>query len=106
MICNLSISKEDNTRSYIIPSFSISLSLRRIETQYIPKRYFQTVFGYGCNVTQGQLWLSQGTLDVLVVLFGIRTCTLDVLGILFGIIWLINDNLMAIAQLTLRQLMN
>ncbi len=40
---------------------------------------------YGCGVTQGQPWLSQGTLDVLVILFGIRTCILDVLVILFGI---------------------
>ena len=34
----------------------------------------------------GQRWLNQGTLDVLVVLFGTRTCTLGVRVILFGFI--------------------
>ena len=39
---------------------------------------------YGRNVAQGQPCLSQGTLDVLVILFDIRTCTLDALVILFA----------------------
>ena len=53
--------------------------------KYLGEMY--NVFVYGCNVTQGQLWLSQGALDVMVILLGIRTCTLDVLVIsckLFG----------------------
>ena len=41
---------------------------------------------YSCGVTQGQTWLSQGTLDVLVILFGIRRCALDALVMLFGTI--------------------
>ena len=41
---------------------------------------------YSCNMTRGQPWLSQGTLDDIVI-FGIRICTLDVLVILFDIIW-------------------
>ena len=44
---------------------------------------------YNCNVTQGQPWLSRGTLDVLVILFEIRKCTLDVFVILFGAIFII-----------------
>ena len=44
---------------------------------------------YSCNVTQGQPWLNQGALDLLVILSGIRACTLDILGLLFGIICLI-----------------
>ena len=44
-----------------------------------------TLSKYSCGVmTQGQSWLRQGTLDVLVILFGIGTCTLDVLVIVFG----------------------
>ena len=43
-------------------------------------------FVYSCSVTQGQPWLNQCTLDVLVILFNIRSCTLDVLVIPFGII--------------------
>ena len=34
-----------------------------------------------CGVAEGQPCLSQGTLDVLVIVFGIRTCTLDALVI-------------------------
>ena len=37
------------------------------------------VQGYGCNVKQGQALLSQGALDVLVIVFGIRACILDFL---------------------------
>ena len=38
------------------------------------------------SVAQGQPWLSQGSLDVLEILSGMRTCTstLDVLVMLFG----------------------
>ena len=42
--------------------------------------------GYNCGVAWDQPWLSQGTLDAGVILFGLGTCTLDVLVILFGII--------------------
>ena len=38
---------------------------------------------YGCNVIQGQPWLSQRTLDIVVVEPGY----LDVLVMLFGSIW-------------------
>ena len=40
-----------------------------------------------CNMTTGQPCLSLGTLDVLVILFGIRACSLDALVILFSILW-------------------
>ena len=41
---------------------------------------------YSCGVTQGQPWLSQCTLDVLVISLNIGTCTMDVLVVSFGII--------------------
>ena len=30
-----------------------------------------TLGGYGCDVAQGQSWLNQGTLDAIVIQFGI-----------------------------------
>ena len=37
---------------------------------------------HDCNATKAQPWLSQGTLDVLVIFSSIRTCTLDAFVIL------------------------
>ena len=34
---------------------------------------------YRCNVTHGHPWLSPGSVTVLVILSGVRTCTVDVL---------------------------
>ena len=41
---------------------------------------------YNCGVAQAQPWLSEGNLDVLLILLNMRTCTLDVLVIFFNII--------------------
>ena len=41
---------------------------------------------YMCSGAQGQAWLSQGTLEVLVILFGMGTCFVNVLEVLFGIL--------------------
>ena len=61
-------------------------------TKHLPRTDFYSKFEtdfvrtpYSCGVTQDQPWLSQGTLDILVILFGIRTCTMGVL-VIFGMI--------------------
>ena len=58
---------------------------------------------HSCSVAQCQPWFSQGSLDVLVILFGKNICTLDALVRVFGIIWRMNEFI--INQLCSRLLM-
>ena len=59
--------------SWVYPLFAMDL--------YEYPKISMDMRGYSCGVTQGQPWLSQSTLDVVVILSGIRKCTLDVLVI-------------------------
>ena len=74
-----------NHEFFILENMFVLVVLR--ELQDAPKHYTDR-FDTRSQVAQGQPWLSQGPLDVLVISLRIRTWTLDVLVILFGIIWL------------------